>query len=77
MDSAWAKLHDGETYKVYREPGFSMFRYTVVSPKGTVLTSACTRWGARWAIRRAMRRRVAPWWEQPVVEEIRPGGDAR
>lgn len=74
-DAAWEKLHDGKTFKVYRDGDF-LLRYTVADPEGRVVACTSTLWGARRVIRRAVRRaRKAEWWNAPIVAEVAdPGG---
>lgn len=71
VSATWQKLHDGQTYKVYRRDGW-LFRYTVVDPSGWVITVCMTRWGARRAIEKDKRPEAKPsrgFWEGPIVEE--------
>ena len=81
-DRAWEHLKTSPTYKIYRAPDgwWDPFPYTVARPDGSVLTCTATIWGARWAIRRAIRkgdRKKVSFWGRSLVEEIDPGGDRR
>ena len=70
-ESAWEKLNDGKTYKVYKDRGSWLFPYTVTAPSGRVITITSTMWGARRAIRKHEREQAEPaWWDAPVVAEV-------
>lgn len=68
-ESSFSVLHDGQSYKVYPSADW-LFRYTVTYPSGTVLTVTSTLWGARRAIKRAIKQqgKNRSWWEaEPVL----------
>lgn len=77
-DPAWDRLKTGDTYKIYRDPTQRWnpfrFRYTVARPEGGVLAVAASLWGARYAVRREIKRldggKKRYFWERPLVDEI-------
>lgn len=75
-DSAWEKLYDGKSYKIYlvdanwADRTLWGIRYDVAAPDGSHVAYTYTLRGARRKIRNHKATSDRKFWEMPIVEEV-------